>query len=142
MSSKDEIFDYVMHSPENTNPAVLRSLLDGIEGGTEYFDVTYTQATSEDTPTVNKTFTEIKSAYETGKIIRLKWSDNTYFLDNLFKGGKTLCNSAWYDDNVLDKISFLAVGYGTTSDTYYNIVVSIENDDGNAWIYTTCQSYG
>lgn len=27
MSTKDEIFDYVMHSPENTNPAVLGSML-------------------------------------------------------------------------------------------------------------------
>lgn len=32
MSTKDEIFDYVNDSPENTNPAVLRSLLNGLEG--------------------------------------------------------------------------------------------------------------
>lgn len=33
MSTKEEIFEYVMKSPENTNPAVLKSMLDGIEGG-------------------------------------------------------------------------------------------------------------
>ena len=32
MSTKDEIFDYVNDSPENTNPAVLRSLLINLEG--------------------------------------------------------------------------------------------------------------
>lgn len=36
MSTKDDVFNYVMNSPEDTNPAVLRSLLNGIEeGGTE-----------------------------------------------------------------------------------------------------------
>lgn len=33
MSTKEEVFKYVMNSPENTNPAVLGSLLNGIEGG-------------------------------------------------------------------------------------------------------------
>lgn len=35
MSSKDEIFDYVMSTPENTNPAVLKNMLDDLpsEGG-------------------------------------------------------------------------------------------------------------
>lgn len=32
MFTKDEIFEYVNDSPENTNPAVLRSLLNGLEG--------------------------------------------------------------------------------------------------------------
>lgn len=33
MSTKEEIFNYVMNTPGNTNPAVLKSLLDGMEGG-------------------------------------------------------------------------------------------------------------
>jgi len=33
MPNTDEIFDYVMNSPENTNPAVLRGMLNSIEGG-------------------------------------------------------------------------------------------------------------
>ena len=35
--SKDDVFDYVMESPQDTNPTVLRSLLNGIQegGGTE-----------------------------------------------------------------------------------------------------------
>lgn len=32
MVTKDEVFEYVMNTPGNTNPAVLRSLLDGVEG--------------------------------------------------------------------------------------------------------------
>lgn len=44
MSTKDEVFDYVMDSPQDTNPSVLRSLLNGIEeGGTmEDFIITFT----------------------------------------------------------------------------------------------------
>ena len=30
MSDKDEIFDYVMNTPDNTNPAILRGLLDDL----------------------------------------------------------------------------------------------------------------
>ena len=33
MPNADEIFNYVMNSPENTNPAVLRSMLNSIEEG-------------------------------------------------------------------------------------------------------------
>ena len=43
MSTKEEVFKYVMNSPENTNPAVLGSLLNGIKtggGGGELPDVT------------------------------------------------------------------------------------------------------
>lgn len=31
--SKEDVFNYVMNSPENTNPAVLKSLLNGVGGG-------------------------------------------------------------------------------------------------------------
>lgn len=33
MSDKDEIFEYVMNNPENTNPAILRGMLDNLSGG-------------------------------------------------------------------------------------------------------------
>ena len=33
MPNANEIFDYVMNSPEDTNPAVLRGMLNSIEGG-------------------------------------------------------------------------------------------------------------
>lgn len=43
MSTKDDVFNYVMNSPEDTNPAVLRSLLNGIEeGGSGGGDMVYT----------------------------------------------------------------------------------------------------
>lgn len=31
MATKKEVFDYVMNSPENTNPSVLKSVLDGLK---------------------------------------------------------------------------------------------------------------
>lgn len=31
MSTKKEVFDYIMNSPENTNPAVLKSVLDDLK---------------------------------------------------------------------------------------------------------------
>lgn len=40
MSTKDEIFDYVMNSPENTNPSVLRSQLNSLETASELPPVT------------------------------------------------------------------------------------------------------
>ena len=33
MTTKDEIISYVKHTPENTNPAVLKSMLDELDGG-------------------------------------------------------------------------------------------------------------
>lgn len=33
MSTKNDVFNYVMKTPENTNPAVLKDLLNGIGGG-------------------------------------------------------------------------------------------------------------
>ena len=33
MSDKDEIFEYVMNNPENTNPAILREMLGDLDNG-------------------------------------------------------------------------------------------------------------
>ena len=38
MSTKEEIFNYVTTTPENTNPAVVRSLLNNLETGRGTFD--------------------------------------------------------------------------------------------------------
>lgn len=32
MSTKSEILKYIMHTPENTNPGIVESMLDGLEG--------------------------------------------------------------------------------------------------------------
>lgn len=56
MGAKDEVFNYVMNTPQDTNPAVLRSLLNDIEEGggggdtnfKEFCEGTLTQIDSED----------------------------------------------------------------------------------------------
>ena len=60
MSAKDDVFSYVMDSPQDTNPAVLRSLLNCIEEGgssgdtnfKEFCEGTLTQIDSEDVTSV------------------------------------------------------------------------------------------
>ena len=39
--TKQEVLEYVMNTPYNTNPAVLKSLLDGIEGGEGIDEIVY-----------------------------------------------------------------------------------------------------
>lgn len=39
--TKQEVLEYVMNTPYNTNPAVLKSLLDGIEGGEGIEEITF-----------------------------------------------------------------------------------------------------
>lgn len=70
MSTTDEVFDYIMDSPEDTNPAVLKSLLDSIPESWEpvYFYITITQ---EESGLYSKdvTFEEILDAYNAKKIL-------------------------------------------------------------------------
>lgn len=73
MTTKDEIFEYVMNTPGNTNPGVLRSLLDGVESGGA-FVVTLNAANAAD-----KSFAEIIAAYQAGKIPILVDSNNLVF---------------------------------------------------------------
>ena len=57
MSTVDEVIKYVMHSPENTNPFILKQILEGIEGkipeGTVIFKGTL--PTMEDLPEPSET---------------------------------------------------------------------------------------
>lgn len=74
MSTKEKIFEYVTNSPENTNPAVLRSLLNSLDGGggsNAPFVVTIT-ATRESV-TADKTYAEIAAALEDNQRILLNW---------------------------------------------------------------------
>ena len=77
MSTKEEIFEYVTNSPENTNPAVLRSLLNSLDSGggsNAPFVVTIT-ATSESV-TADKTFAEITAALEANRRILMNFVNN------------------------------------------------------------------
>lgn len=68
MSTKEEIMDYVLHTPENVNPAILSDKLDqyssggGGTGGT----MLITQSQSGDDTVLDKTYGEIKTALESG----------------------------------------------------------------------------
>lgn len=79
MSTKNEIFDYVMNSPENTNAAVLKSMLDDLEGGgtMEDFIITYTVNLSRSDEyiyfgTMDKEWNDIAEAYLGGKRVIFK----------------------------------------------------------------------
>ena len=67
MSTKNEIFDYVMNSPENTNPAVLGSMLNNLESGGDTGDPLIVTFSGEYGNSCDKTFAEIKSAFESGR---------------------------------------------------------------------------
>ena len=65
---KEEIISYVMKTPENTNPNVLRSLLDS-EASSNKFIVTLTPTAADFSGTMDKTANEITAAYEAGQEI-------------------------------------------------------------------------
>lgn len=72
--TEEEIIDYVMNTPNNSNPAVLKGMLDSYGGSSsdEIFWVTYTydeEASSEskEVYTCDRTFQEIKEAFNNNK---------------------------------------------------------------------------
>ena len=74
----DEIIDYVMETPQNTNPNVLRSMLENLNGGSSEsnnFVFTYDPATRM----TNKTYAEIAEAMKNHKLVLCDIIiDNTY----------------------------------------------------------------
>lgn len=132
MSTKDEIFDYVMHSPENTNPAVLGSMLNGLEseggGGIEYFDITYTCEEGGE-PSIDKTSTQILSAYNSGKVVRLIVpAGNQVETDVIYYTLKmNLCGLSMYDnDENYVEFSFFCVSNGLLGDNMYSVTADID----------------
>ena len=98
MSTKDDVFNYVMNSPEDTNPAVLRSLLNGIQeggGGGDDFIITYT-ITDYSEPyyegSLDKTWDEIKAAYTTGKNVIIRAVEDDYYMVDLRPTGDVYMN--------------------------------------------------
>lgn len=135
MSTKDEIFDYVMHSPENTNPAVLGSMLNSLEegGGIEYFDVTYTCEEENDDPTIDKTIAQIQNAIEEGKILRFKWGAQSYFGEHVITfAGATTSYTVYDDDGNFAGIFVIFYGAGD-SDNYYQFTIEIQNGYISGW---------
>lgn len=77
MSNKDEIFEYVMNNPENTNPAILRGMLNNLGGGSSSSDSLFhvsivVDDTDPNNPifsTKGSTFGEIKEAADSGSFV-------------------------------------------------------------------------
>ena len=68
---KDTILNYVTETPGNTNRAVLGSMLDDV--GVAESDVLFVCITTDSSGYVaDKTYDEIKTAYESGKVVILK----------------------------------------------------------------------
>jgi hypothetical protein len=72
MVTKQDIIDYVMHTPENTNRAVLQSLLDNFSGGSGTYII---KLIPDETPVayrdgvLDKTLPEVMAAIQEGKSI-------------------------------------------------------------------------
>ena len=80
-----DVFDYVMTSPENTNPNVLKSMLiEMSNGGFSNNDNTFLNALvvriggSQDSPIADATFNEIDQAYKGEYYVVVKLSNNYY----------------------------------------------------------------
>lgn len=75
--TKEDVLNYVMNTPENTNRRVLEDMIDELinssSGGSDIFYATieYTDTDSIEF-TCDKTFDELKAAYEAGKLVFVK----------------------------------------------------------------------
>lgn len=76
MSTKDEIFDYVMDSPENTNPSVLKSLLNNLEtSASGPFIIKFIYNGEEGWYITDVSFNEIEEAFQQGRSLYCKFVD-------------------------------------------------------------------
>ena len=125
MVTKEEVFEYVMKSPENTNPGVLRSLLDGIEeGDKEITYAVYTKYLGSDavlTPCI------VTGKY--GDIITINYSDVGFGSDTEADMLKCSMNGAEISEPIImgrgsskdEKITFCLSR--PTSDPYNSIII-------------------
>ncbi len=123
MSTKDEIFDYVMNSPENTNPSILKSLLNDLEVPMqEQFIITLTPDDNMEVWTSDKSFSEIAEAYNQNKNIFVRATD---FLISL--SGVKLKIS---DDTVFE-FQFITYGYNFKGDNDQFVGIYIDENEIN-----------
>ncbi len=82
--SKKDVINYVMNSPYNTNPAVLKSLLEDIQETNKELDlevVSYTIESGGDALQLTLTWAEIKELFDAGKTILFIESGTYNFSD-------------------------------------------------------------
>ena len=76
--SSEEIFDYVMNSPEDTNPSVLRSMLNNLEtsaSGPFIIEIAYDN--KEECYVTDVSFNEIEEAFQQGRPLYCKFIDSS-----------------------------------------------------------------
>lgn len=109
----DEIVDYATNSPENTNPAVLRSMLSQLNSGSDVMWVTLTVNHDTDTYSVDKTNAEILNAVNSGKMVFCKDGSGGDRIITIF--------SLAYSDSTLASFSTTQYGDGNGFSTQINI---------------------
>ena len=111
---KEDIIDYVMKTPENTNPNILRSLLDSEANNNKYI-VTLTPTAQDFSGTMDKTVAEINEAYEAGQeiVFKIYPSATAYYeigctdvyYDQSFEYPRYCADFVQLQENVIIKIS-------------------------------------
>lgn len=84
--TKEEIFDYVMESPENTNPAILRSMLNELSSGSGGGGIFPVEINDEFT-IADKTSAEIEAALLAKQFPVLFAFDQCFSFTNLSRDG-------------------------------------------------------
>ena len=126
--SKEQVMDYVMNSPANTNPNVLSGMLDSIAdaggGGTLLFVVNGTPNIADLTVTTDKTYEEIRAAYDSGALVIMK-CDYYGFVKNMMLTQVTpnalMFGCDYYDDSVNNKTGFMVVTLKNDGTSAYKI---------------------
>lgn len=125
--TKEEILNYVMNTPENTNRMVLNDMINELVnssgGGASVFTVTFTPTNEEQTAfTADKTISEIEAAYEEGAIIqgRFGQQNDMYTILNLNSIGSGLATFervTIYDNSlpILAYMTFVVYSGGVNS---------------------------
>lgn len=115
---KQEVINYVMNTPHNTNPAILKQMLDEVDGGNDFI----VKLIQTESPRVaDKSFNEILNALQSGK--------NVYaYFETDPDGGRSV---AVEYDNRPDRIYFTFIGAVVQEhklDSYYFTTAVVEYD--------------
>lgn len=122
MIEKDNVFDYVLNSPENTNPSVLLSLLNLIpEADAPQNFVVEIEPDEQGGYESNKSFEELVDAYNAGKNIEAIVS-----LGQIY--GHFFINQLDTEESNITAFIFQGALWGAISDDYYVVYFSITED--------------
>lgn len=116
----DEIVDYATNSPENTNPAVLRSMLSQLNGGSSSGGYPYVIETMYD-----------ETIGEYGAVRTVKTAAEIYDIYNAADqaGAPVLCG---YVDGRVFEVICENVAYGEYGDLRYVLTVFVVNPSDNS----------